>query len=500
VELLLIWLFERDLPWLEFPFDETFLGTFWTKEGLMPLSSFRCISLSFLNAPGLPFAEVLPEEDIQQVFDEEGVRFGQDDDAVYTPAVTLWAFLSQVLFNDKHRSCLAATARVATLMVALGLGRCSDNTGAYCRARRKIPAVVIQRLALQVADRAEASVPTQWLWMNKHVHLVDGVTVSGPDTPANQAAFPQPNAQKPGLGFPVIRMVVLLSLATAMIGGAAMGPYSGKVTGETALLRQLFDRLQPGDVLLGDRYFCSYFMIALLVEQGVDVVTRLHQRRSFDFRRGTRLGQGDHVVDWMRPVKPKWMDQATYERMPESIQVREILVQVNQPGFRVKSFVAVTTLLDADTYSKNDIADLYHRRWLVELDIRSIKTIMGMDILRCKTPDMLEKEIWTCLLAYNLIRKAMLEAALASDHSPRQLSFTAALQKIAASFEVLICCTEHVIVVLVQTHLRHMANHPVGHRPDRVEPRAIKRRPKKQKLLTTPREDARAQLLANAEQ
>jgi len=194
----------------------------------MPLSSFRCISLSFLNAPGLPFAEVLPEEDIQQVFDEEGVRFGQDDDAVYTPAVTLWAFLSQVLFNDKHRSCLAATARVATLMVALGLGRCSDNTGAYCRARRKIPAVVIQRLALQVADRAEASVPTQWLWMNKHVHLVDGVTVSGPDTPANQAAFPQPNAQKPGLGFPVIRMVVLLSLATAMIGGAAMGPYSGK--------------------------------------------------------------------------------------------------------------------------------------------------------------------------------------------------------------------------------------------------------------------------------
>lgn len=456
---------------------------------------FRIALSSFMQHDGLPFADVLTEEKIQHAFDDEGVSFAQGDDDVYTPAVTLWAFLSQVLFKDEQRSCLAAVTRVVVLWVALGKEPCSDNTGAYCRARAKLPVVVIQRLALAVSHGCEQKLPTNWLWKGRHVHLVDGTTVSMPDTPQNQKDYPQPTTQAPGLGFPQARMVLLLSLATAMITAMDLGPCAGKETGETALLRQLFDWLQPGDIVLGDRYFCSYFMIALLMERGVDVVTRLHQARTADFRRGRRLGAGDHVVTWTRPAKPEWMDQATYERMPPSIQVREVQVQVQQPGFRVDSFVVVTTLLDAEAYTKDDVAELYHERWLVELDIRAIKVSLGMEVLRCKTPEMVRREIWTCLLAYNLIRQTLLQAALAAGRSPRQLSFTAALQKIAVSWMTLAVCDETMALKLIEVHLSHLAKHIVGDRPNRVEPRAIKRRPKPQRLLTKPRAEARAEIL-----
>jgi hypothetical protein len=328
---------------------------------------FRFALSSFMQQDGLPFADVLTEETIQHAFDDEGVSFAQGDDDVYTPAVTLWAFLSQVLFKDEQRSCLAAVTRVVVLWVALGKEPCSDNTGAYCRARAKVPVVVIKRLAWTVSHGCEQKLPTNWLWKGRHVHLVDGTTVSMPDTAPNQKDYPQPATQAKGLGFPQARMVLLLSLATAMVTAMDLGPCAGKETGETALLRQLFDFLQSGDIVLGDRYFCSYFMIALLKERGVDVVSRLHQARNTDFRRGRRLGAGDHVVTWTRPARPEWMEETTYERMPPSIQVREVQVQVHQPGFRVDSLVVVTTLLDAETYTKNDVAELYHERWLVEI-------------------------------------------------------------------------------------------------------------------------------------
>ena len=461
--------------------------------------NFRLVLLSFLQHGGLHFAEALSEETIQQAFTDEGVSFAQEEGDVYTPPLTLWAFLSQVLFKDEHRSCRAAVARVVVLLVALGRGPCSDNTGAYCRARAKIPVAVVRRLTLQVADACEQQVPAHWLWKNRHVHLVDGTTASTPDTPANQAQWPQPATQKPGLGFPLIRMVVLLSLATAMVTGMAMGPYKGKETGETALLRELFHRLHAGDVVLADRYYCSYFMIALLRELGVDVVVRLHQQRDADFHRGRRLGAGDHVVEWLRPAKPAWMDQETYERMPAALSLRQVRVSVNQPGSRVQQLVVVTSLLDVDIYTQQDIAELYHKRWLVELDIRTLKITLGMDVLRCKSPDMVRREIWSCLLAYNLIRQTMLPAALAADCSPRQLSFTAALQKIAASWGTLLLSDASVSVLLIEVHLRHLASQRVGNRPNRVEPRAKKRRPKPHKLLTQPRAQARAALLVGAE-
>ncbi len=352
---------------------------------------FRLVLSSFLQSDGLPFGDTLPEEEIERAFDEEGVSLHSGDEgeeAVYTPAVTLWAFLSQMLHRGEQRSCMAAVSRVVVLLVALGREPCSSHTGAYCRARAKLPEPVLRRLTLQMASGCEEEAPSDWLWHGRHVKLVDGTTVSMPDTDANQAEYPQHAAQEEGLGFPVARMVLLFSLATGMLCEMAMGPYQGKETGEPALFRELFDGLEAGDVVLGDRCYCSYFMIALLKESGIDFVVRLHQRRTADFRRGRRLGKGDHLVEWIRPVKPSWMDQETYDRVPESIEVREVLVHVDRPGFRVKSLVVVTTLCDAEECPAEEIATLYRGRWLAELDIRAIKITLDMDVLRCKTPEM----------------------------------------------------------------------------------------------------------------
>ena len=456
---------------------------------------FRLVLASFLQRPGLPFADALTERDIHQAFDDEAAGFADDRDAVYTPAVTLWACLSQILFKDQQRSCVAAVARVMVLLVAWGRGPCSGNTGAYCRARSKLSETVVARLVVDLAEGCEGQLDDAWLWHGGHVYLVDGTTVSMPDTPENQEAYPQARTQRKGLGFPVARVVVLLSLATGMIADLALGPYAGKETGETALLRQLFQRFGPGDILLGDRYCCSYFMIALLQEMGVDFVTRIHQLRTVDFRRGRRLGRDDHIVRWSRPQKPTWMDPPTYHRMPASIEVREIHVRLSQPGFRTDSLVVVTTLTDAAEYAKDDLAELYHARWQAELDIRAIKITLGMDVLRCKTPEMVRKEMWTCLLAYNLIRQTLLQSAQQVGVSPRGLSFTAAVQSVAASWLVIVLSDHARAALLIDAASVNLAKHVVGHRPGRIEPRAVKRRPKPHHLLTKPRAQARAEMI-----
>lgn len=217
--------------------SETFLG--WmlhilqTKEGLVSLSTFArslpeqfgLVLASFLQKPGLPFADVLPEETVQAAFEEEGAAFGQEGDAVYTPAVTLWTFLSQVFFKEEQRSCAAAVARLVVLLVSLGRKPCSDNTGAFCRARAKLPESACRRLVYQVADGCEDALPDEWRWKSRRTYLVDGCTVSMPDTPESQAVYPQPNTQPPGVGFPLARLVVMLSLVTGMLGGLAIGSW-----------------------------------------------------------------------------------------------------------------------------------------------------------------------------------------------------------------------------------------------------------------------------------
>jgi len=457
---------------------------------------FRRALAPFMLSAGLAFSEILSEERIRQVCRQENLNTEASSDGVYTLPVTLWAFLSQTLHKEEQRSCSAAVARVMTCLAAAGQTPCSGNTGAYCRARGRLPERLVHRLTRETADGCEQRVPRGWLWHDRHVKLVDGSTVSMPDTAKNQAEFPQHGAQKKGLGFPIARLVVVISLATAMVSGLALGRYQGKETGEPALLRQLLGEcFQPGDVLLADRYYCSYFLLALCLERRLDCVFRLHHKRSADFRRGRRLGRGDHLVSWPRPPKPHWMDQQTYERMPESLPVRELRVDVQQPGSRTRSMVVVTTLTNARQYTCDDVAELYHQRWLAEIDIRAIKCNMGMDVLRCKSPWLVRREIWTCLLAYNLIRQTLLEAAFQGRVSPRGMSFTAALQKIAASWFTLEQGDGATVARVIAAHLADLVQHRVGHRPDRIEPRAIKRRPKPHRLLQTPRAEARQGLL-----
>ncbi len=328
-------------------------------------ATFGTILDSFAKAEGLPFAEVLPQEQIEQIAREEGVSFANDPGDVYTPAVTLWVFLAQCLSASK--SCVAAVARLLVLRIALELEPCSAATGAYCKARAKLSERFLERLTLQVGQQVEKQAPDTWRWKSRRVLLADGTECSAPDTPDNQQQYPQPNSQKPGLGFPMIRLVVLLTFATACLVGAAMGPHQGKETGETALFRSLAAQLKKGDVLVADRYYCSYWMVALLLAQGADVAFRLHARRKYDFRRGKRLGHLDHVVTWQRPDRPDWMDEETYQQIPLTLTIREICVTVDTPGYRSQRLVIATTMIDANVYPKSDIADLYHKRWHIEM-------------------------------------------------------------------------------------------------------------------------------------
>lgn len=460
--------------------------------------SFRLVRQAFLQGDGLPFADVLSENEIQQAFEAEDACFAQGEDAIYTPAITLWAFLSQVLHAGRLRSCAAAVSRVVVLCVALGRRPPSPDTGAYCRARAKLPERVLQGLAYDLADGLESRVPADWLWHGRHVKIGDGTTLTAPDTPANQEAWPQSRSQKPGLGFPLLRMVVLLSLATAAACGVAVGPFKGKRTGEAALLRSLLDRFQSGDVFLGDCGFCSYFMLALLLRREVDVVVRQHQSRRTDFHAGQRLGKEDHLVVWRRPQRPAWMDKKTYATIPATLVVRELKVRVEIRGFRVDQLVVVTTLADAKRYPKNEIACLFRQRWHAELDLRDIKIALAMDDLRGQSPEMVRREIWAHWLAYNLIRKTIAQAALVHEKLPRQLSFAAALDAVAAAWDHATIAADSLLAALATAQFRLIASHRVGHRPNRVEPRAVKRRPKPHRLLRQPRDEARARLLADA--
>ena len=301
-------------------------------------------------------------------------------------------------------------------------------------------------------------------------------------------------SQKPGAGFPILRLVALLGLATGAALGAAMGPYAGKETGETALLRALLDQLRAGDVLVADRYYCSYWMVARAQALGVDVVFRMHQLRHDDFRRGRRLGAADPIVTGAKPQRPQWMDAATYAALPDTRTVRELRVTVNKPGYRVKELVVATTLCEAAAYPKEDIAALYHDRWHAELDLRSIKSFLGLEMLRCQTPAMARKEVWMNLLAYNLVRKVQAQAGVKKEVTPRSLSFAGALQALHA-FRWVLLLVEDKRGLLLGCLLDVVAQHRVGDRPDRYEPRKVKRRWKTYGLLQKPRAEERAALL-----
>jgi hypothetical protein len=445
------------------------------------------------KAPDLPFCECLQAAHLARVLEEIGVTFR---DRVFNPVVTLWAFLSQALSSDQ--SCRQTVARVLAYRVVQGEKPCSAETGSYCKARQRLPEALLVRLMRDSGQELQANANRAWLWKGRAVKLVDGTTVSMPDTAGNQQEFPQARTQKPGLGFPIARLVAVISLACGAVLDLAIGQYQGKETGETALLRMLWDCLCRGDVLLADGYYASYFGMAALRERGVDMVTRMHHRRQFDFRRGRCVGVSDHIVRWLKPQRPVWLDPAEYARLPDFLEVRDLRALVSQPGFRVQEIVLVTTLLDPIAYSKPEVADLYLCRWHVELDLRSIKVVLQMDVLRCQTPEMVRKEIWAHLLAYNLIRTLMAAAAQRYDVPPRELSFKGTLQTLTAFRDHVSSARPADRSCWIGELLRAIASHRVGDRPGRVEPRAIKRRPKPHDILTVPRAEARKALLQHA--
>lgn len=280
-------------------------------------------------------------------------------------------------------------------------------------------------------------------------------------------------------------MVGVFSLSTGALFDLAIAPWSGKGTGEHTLLRQLMHVFKKGDIVIADAYYASFFLIATLLQMGVDVVFPQHASRHNDFRAGKRLGKGDHLVEWQKPAKPQWMSKEEYENFPKKITIRETKIVSNSPGFRSKSRVIVTTFIDEKDVTPGDLDKLYSFRWFVELNLRSVKETMRMDILRCKTPEMVRKEIWAHILAYNLIRKVMLQAAMVHKRNPREMSFKLALQAMYAFRQAGILCENN--HELYATFLRVIASKKTGQQKRRSEPRVVKRRPKAFPRMQKPR-------------
>ena len=438
----------------------------------------------------LYFAALLPEDRILNAFGEARL-FWQG--WIYTPAVTVWVFLSQCLSAD--HSCRDAVARLVAWRTARGEQPCSAQTGGYCTARAELPESACRQLAAETGREVEEQAPTDWLWHGRRVRVVDGSTVTMADTPANQTAYPQLESQQPGCGFPIARIVVVFSLAVGTVLDAAIGRYEGKQTGENSMFRTLHEGvLSEGDVVLADRYFSGWFDLALLQARGVDMVVRKHQLRATDFRTGSRLGRDDHLVIWVKPPRPEWISPEEYAALPEVLLLREVRVRVQQRGFRTRSLVVVTTLCNAEEYPREEIAELYRLRWQAELHLRSIKTVLQMDRLRCKTPERVRNEFWMHLLGYNLIRQVMAVAALESGVCPWQISFKGTLQTLASFLPLL--AAGMTIDAWCQALLSAIATHVVGDRPDRYEPRLVKQRPKKYKHLREPRENYRKRMAA----
>ncbi len=399
---------------------------------------------------------------------------------LYPPTVTLSMFLTQALSAD--RSCQRAVNAWAALRAVEGLSAAGVGTGSYCKARQRLPQAMVCALVRQTGEWLCALSPAAWKWRDRAVKLLDGSTLSMPDNAANQARYPQSSLQAAGVGFPLARLVGVICLSSGAVCDAALGACQGKGGSELSLMRQLHAAFRPGDIALGDALYCNYFLIAALQDLGVDVLFEQQGGRITDFRRGVALGPRDHRVSWPRPRRPEWMSQQQYDGLPSHLQLRET---------RVDGRTLVTTLRDPRQVARHELAALYQRRWNVELDLRNIKTTLGMDLLSCRSPEMNEKQMWVTLLAYNLIRLLMAQAAQRANLHPRQLSFKHTLQLWTCwTVYGLTCDTEH-----TDRLFRHIASRTVGKRAGRIEPRARKRRPKPFPWLQVPRALARAQLL-----
>jgi hypothetical protein len=402
---------------------------------------------------------------------------------LYPPTLALSMFMGQVLSEDG--SCQKAVDSWAAQRAAEGLSVQSINTGAYCKARQRLPVEMVRTLTRYTAQQLSAGAQARWRWRGRSVKLVDGTGILMPDTAANQACYPQLLSQAIGVGSPLARLVGVICLSTGALIDAAMGPFTGKGTSELGLLRQLASAFSPGDVMLADAFYCNYFLIAAMQAAGVDVLFAQNGARITDFRRGERLGSRDHRVSWPKPkIRPEWMSREDYAALPDELILREV---------KVGKKILVTSLLWPRDVSKTALGALFRQRWHVELDLRAIKTTLQMAELSCNTPEMNEKEVWVHFLAYNLIRLLMAQAAQKAAVHPRTLSFKHTLQLWSEWTARRLCPHRDASTELLFTLIGQLR---VGNRPGRIEPRARKRRPKPYPWLKIPRAQARADIAA----
>jgi hypothetical protein len=393
-----------------------------------------------------------------------------------------WLFLSQVFSAD--RACREALRNFLGQLALKGR-RASARTAGYCKARRRLRQEDLDVALGRLARKIRAVHGPAGLWFGRPVKVVDGSGLSMPDTPDNQALYPQPKGAKPGCSFPVLRAVALFCLGTGVLISLAKGSLR---VGERALFRSLWGLLEAGDVILADRGFCGYAEFYFLLGRGIDCVMRNHQRRTVGKTVLKRLGPGDHLILWHKSKPgPLWPDPATWLTLPMTLTLREITFRVAAQGFRTETITVVTTLLDPARFPASAFADLYRRRWQAELFLRDIKTTMGMDILRCKTPDMVHKELAIYLIAYNLLRLTMLEAAQDCKMPFERLSFKGTLATLRQWAPHFAAAGPRARRALWTRLLSYLAADPLPCRPDRVEPRARKRRPKNYQLLNKPR-------------
>ena len=429
--------------------------------------------------PPLPlagaFQPVLSDQQLAQAIAAEHIT---SRDCTFTPAVTFWTFFTQLFHAGS--SCRNALLRLLAARCGTADRRdATPSTGTYCKARKRLPEALLTRVARGIADRADEHAHAR-RWKGHAVKNPDGTTVSMPDTPANQKAYPQSRNQKPGVGFPLARLVVLISLATGCILRTRLGPRPGKGTGEGSLFAGMLDDFQAGDLVLADAGFSSFWLIASVRGRGAEYVGHLSSTRTVDGRR-------DHREVWekRKSPRPPGLTDEQWAALPEAITVRRVWVSVERPGFRTTGLHLVTTLLDAGTYSTADLADLYRRRWQVELHFRTLKGDLRMGVLRCRTPDMVVKELAMTVVVFNAIRAVMVSAGEAVKRAAWRLSFTAAWQAIE-SFAVRVSCPVsggRAWEALLQVIGRQV----VDDRPNRSEPRVLKRRPKDCKYMTKPR-------------
>ena len=416
-------------------------------------------------------------------------------DRFWTPFQTVCTFLLQVLHVGS--SCRAAVAMTLAGWASRGREALpSQDPSAYCQARKRLPLEVLRAAVRQIGRRLREEVSAAMTWCGRRVWLVDGTSCSMPDTPELQAAFGQPGGQARGCGFPVAKVVALFCWASGAVLEAAIGPLR---MSELRLWRELWSALSPGEIVLGDRFYCSFYDIVGVVRRGCDAVFRLHQKRADDFRRGRRLGRGDRLMTWRRPAwgaRPRGMTRPQWKALPRKLTVRVIRFVVGIPGFRCRSIVVATTLLDPVAYPVERIAALYRDRWLIELRFRDIKTRMGMEVVRGEGADVVRKEVFMHLLAYDLIRSLMWRAAAEHRRPLHRLSFAGTVDRLNASGPYLeLFEGSQRGEMLYRMLLGWIAKDEVPNRPNRVEPRVVKRRPKQYDLLNRPRRQMRKALL-----